>query len=219
MLVTVCSFLSLESPARSAMGSAVLCQWSLCRGQDWTGVLPTPLPLPLLQLQLPLRGQSPCPTLLEWGMAWTQRRCRAAAAAARGRPTQWAILHPLSTSIPTGQSARPISCSICSRWWWRPCGSISLPGPFMHQWMQSNLTCLWVLTFCLCVHNASYHIQTATRFSASTHSNCTSVFLILSLWWFKFIAVCKLTITNLFFTVCVHTVLFEISGLLFLLSE
>lgn len=156
MLMTVCfvfCFFSPESPARSAMGSAVLCQWSLCRGQDWTGVLPTPLPLPLplpLQLQLLLRGPSPRPTLLEWGTAWMQRRCRAAAAA-RGRPSKWATPHPQSTSIPTGQSARPISCSTCSRWWWRPCGSTSLPGPFIYQWMRSNLTCLWVLPLSLCV--------------------------------------------------------------------
>ncbi len=132
------------------MGSAVLCQWSLCRGQDWTGVLPTPLPLPLLQLQLPLRGPSPRPTLLEWGTAWMQHRCRAAAAAARGRPRHRATPHHQSTSIQTGQSAKPISCSTCSRWWWRPCGSTSLPGPFMHQWMQSNWTCLWVLALSLC---------------------------------------------------------------------
>lgn len=145
--MTVWYFLPPESPARSAMGSVVLCQWSLCRGQDWTGVLPTPLPL--LQLQLPLR--SPCPTLLEWGTAWMQRRCRAAAAAAaRGRPSKGATPHPQSTSIPAGLSARPISCSTCSRWCWRACGSTSSPGPFMHQWMQLNLTFLWVLALTLC---------------------------------------------------------------------
>lgn len=146
-----------ESPARSAMGSVVLCQWSLCRGQDWTGVLPTSLPLPL-QLKLQLWGRSP--TLLEWGTVWMQRRCRAvaaaaaAAAAARGRPSKWAIPRPQSTSIPPGQSARPISCSTCSRWCWRPCGSTSLPGPFTYQLTRSNLTCLWVFSL-LVLYDAS----------------------------------------------------------------
>lgn len=139
------SIFSPEIPVRSAMGSVVLCQWNLCRGQDWTGVLPASLPLALLLLQLPFRGPSPHLTLSGWGMAWIQRRCRAAAAAAaRGRPYMVSIPHHQSISIPTGQSARPISCNICSRWWWNPFGSTSMPGLFMHQWMQSSLTCLWV---------------------------------------------------------------------------
>lgn len=144
MTVYFCA--SPENPVRSAMGSAVLCQWSLCRGQDWTGVLPTPLPLPLLQL--PLRDLSSRPTLLAWGTAWTQHRCRAVAAA-RGSPphspTAVVTLHPQSTSTQRGRSARPTSCSICWRWCWRPYGSTSFPGPSMHPWMQSSWTCLWVL--------------------------------------------------------------------------
>lgn len=149
MITRVFYIFSPESPVKSAMGSVVLCQWSLCRGQDWTGVLQTPLLLPLLQLQHPHQGPSPRPTLLKWGMAWMQRRCRAAAAAARGRSSIYLTPHPQSASIQTGQSARPISSSICLRWWWRSCGNTSLPGPFMHRWMQLNLTCLWVLTLSL----------------------------------------------------------------------
>lgn len=197
MIMTLCSPLSPESPARSAMGSVVLCQWSLCRGQDWIGVLPTPLPLPLPLLQL--RGPSPRPTLLEWGTAWTQRRCRAAAAAVRGRPSKWPTPLPQSASIPTGPSARPISCSTCSRWWWRPCGNTSLPGPSMHQWMQSNLTCLWVLAFSFC----AWCHQTRPRTNCR-HVVCIQLYLYMllyvNLWAFVFITVYKPTRLHICFT-------------------
>lgn len=134
-----------ESLATNAMGLMVLCQWSLSRGQDWTGVLPTPLH----QLQLPHRGLSPRPTLWKWGTAWMQHRCRAAAAVealTRGRFSTCSTPLPRHTSTLTGQSARPISCNICSRWCWRPCGSTSLPGLSTPQWTRSNSTCQWVFS-------------------------------------------------------------------------